>query len=85
MSKAAKKSKPESARKAALVRKSEEAAPRYRLTEVERIALERSGYDLIYPPDEKVPSIIVPNFPALGKLTAVRFLEWVLGNPEGVI
>ena len=61
------------------------AASTVKLTNVEKVALERSGYDLIYPPDEKVPSIIVPNFPALGKLTAARFLEWVLENPEGVI
>jgi len=52
---------------------------------VERVALEQSGYDLIYPPEERIPSIIVPNFPALGRLTAVRFLEWVLDNQEGVI
>lgn len=56
-----------------------------KLSNVERVALELSGYDLVYPPVEKVPSIIVPNFPALGKLTAARFLEWVLENPEGVI
>lgn len=52
---------------------------------VERVALEKSGYELMYPPDEKVPVLIVQNFPALGKLAAVRFLEWVLENPEGVI
>ncbi len=52
---------------------------------VERIALEASGYDLMYGPEERVPAIIVDNFPSLGRLTAVRFLEWVLENPEGVI
>ncbi len=52
---------------------------------VERVALEASGYDLLYPPEEKIPSIIVENFPALGRLAAVRFLEWVQANPEGVI
>lgn len=52
---------------------------------VERVALERSGYEFIYGPEEKIPSIVVPNFPALGRLTAVRFLEWVQDNPEGVI
>lgn len=57
----------------------------YRPTPVEQIALEQSGFDLIYPPEEKVPSILVPNFPALGRLTAVRFLEWVRDNPEGVV
>ena len=52
---------------------------------VEQIALEKSGYELIYAPQEKIPSIIVENFPSLGKLTALRFLEWVLQNPEGVV
>ena len=52
---------------------------------VEQLALERSGYDHIYVPEEKIPSIIVENFPALGRLTAARFLEWTLENPEGVI
>ncbi len=52
---------------------------------VEKIAIEKSGYEPIYSPAEKLPVIIVDNFPALGKLTAMRFLEWVQGNPEGVI
>jgi glucosamine-6-phosphate deaminase len=56
-----------------------------KLSGVERLALERSNYDLVYPPEEKIPSIIADNFPALGKLTAIRFLEWVLENPDGVI
>ncbi len=58
---------------------------RYTLTPVEKTALERSGYELFYPPEEKIPSIIVSNFPALGRLTAVRFLEWVLQHPEGAV
>jgi glucosamine-6-phosphate deaminase len=33
----------------------------------------------------RIPYIILNNFPALGKLTALRFLEWVSLNPEGVI
>lgn len=36
-------------------------------------------------PQTKVPYITVDNFPDLGKLTALRFLEWVQKNPEGVI
>ncbi|MCK9271728.1 MAG: hypothetical protein WC271_15460 [Bacteroidales bacterium] len=32
-----------------------------------------------------VPYIVVPNFPSLGFLTALRFLEWVNENPRGVI
>jgi glucosamine-6-phosphate deaminase len=33
----------------------------------------------------RIPYIIVPNFPKLGLLTALRFLEWVADNPNGVI
>ncbi len=36
-------------------------------------------------PTTKIPYIIVENFPQLGFLTALRFLEWVGENPEGVI
>lgn len=61
------------------------AAAQRPTSRVEQVALERSGYGFIYPPEERIPSIVVPNFPALGRLTAVRFLEWVLANPEGVI
>lgn len=32
-----------------------------------------------------IPYIVVQNFPNLGLLTSLRFLEWVAGNPEGVI
>lgn len=52
---------------------------------VEQIAFKQSTYEPIYPPAEKIPVIIVDNFPALGKLTAMRFLEWVQQNPEGVV
>ncbi len=33
----------------------------------------------------KIPYVVVPNFPNLGLLTALRFLEWVSENPNGVI
>lgn len=52
---------------------------------VERNFLEQSKFQLLYPPTEKVGVILVDNFPALGKLTALRFIEWVQKNPEGVI
>jgi len=55
------------------------------LSPVERVALQASGYELLYGPEEKIPVIVVPNFPSLGRLAAVRFLEWVAANPEGVI
>ncbi len=32
-----------------------------------------------------MPYIVVPNFPSLGFITALRFLEWVSENPQGVI
>lgn len=32
-----------------------------------------------------VPAIVVGNFPELGFLTALRFLEWVSENPNGII
>ncbi|MGB8491002.1 MAG: hypothetical protein WCE64_08080 [Bacteroidales bacterium] len=32
-----------------------------------------------------IPYIVVGNFPNLGLLTSLRFLEWVAENPEGVI
>lgn len=33
----------------------------------------------------KLPYLITDNFPKLGLLTSMRFLEWVSQNPEGVI
>ena len=32
-----------------------------------------------------IPYIVVDNFPKLGLLTALRFIEWVSENPNGVI
>jgi glucosamine-6-phosphate deaminase len=52
---------------------------------VEERELKRSGRKSIYAPVEKVNVIEVSNFPILGKLTALRFIEWVLKNPGGVI
>jgi len=52
---------------------------------VEETALKKSGRQFIYPPGEKIKSIVVENLPMLGKLTALRFLEWVKLNPGGVI
>ncbi|MEA3485345.1 MAG: glucosamine-6-phosphate deaminase, partial [Candidatus Aerophobetes bacterium] len=54
-------------------------------SKVEEMALKRSGRKFIYPPQEKIKSIVVGNFPMLGKLSALRFLEWVKHNPGGVI
>ncbi len=52
---------------------------------VEKIALEKSGMKLKYEPEEKIGIIIVESFPELGRLSALRFLEWVQNNPDGVI
>ncbi len=35
--------------------------------------------------NSRIPYVVVDNFPQLGLLTALRFLEWVHENPEGVI
>ncbi|MDZ7370869.1 MAG: 6-phosphogluconolactonase [candidate division KSB1 bacterium] len=55
------------------------------LSNVEKAILAQSAHALIYPPTEKVPVIEVENFPMLGKLTALRFLEWVQKHRGGVI
>lgn len=52
------------------------------LSLVERSFFERSGRTGW---STKVPYIIVKNFPDLGLLTALRFIEWLSGNPAGVI
>ncbi len=36
-------------------------------------------------PTTKTPYLIVPNFPTLGLITSLRFLEWVAENTTGVI
>ncbi len=55
------------------------------ISKVEQFYLEKSGRELFYKPTEKIPIIQVNNFPELGKLTALRFIEWVQQNPDGVI
>ena len=51
------------------------------LTAVERHALEQSPLGDLYAPKEKMRTIVVDNFPSLGKLAAMRFIEWVQHNP----
>ena len=51
---------------------------------VERSLLEASPYDAQYEPSERIRAVVVDNFPALGKASAFRFLEWAQANPEGV-
>ncbi|MCU0361806.1 MAG: hypothetical protein MUE32_00480 [Bacteroidales bacterium] len=52
------------------------------MTQVEKIFFERSGRKSL---SAKLPYIVVRNFPELGLLTSLRFLEWVSENPDGVI
>ena len=52
---------------------------------VEAFELQKTGRQFLYPPTEKIKIIEVENFPLLGKLTAFRFIEWVMKNPGGVI
>ena len=49
--------------------------------------VEESFYRLAgeYPITTRLPYILVKDFPKLGLLTSLRFLEWALENPEGVI
>ena len=51
-------------------------------SKVEQSFFERSGRPAF---STKIPYIVVQNFPDLGLLTSLRFLEWVAENPEGVI
>jgi glucosamine-6-phosphate deaminase len=55
------------------------------LSKVEQFYLTLSGKELIYKPTEKIPVIQVSNFPELGKMTALRFIEWIQENPGGVV
>lgn len=55
------------------------------LTPVEQRALAASPFADLYPPTEKIRTLVVDNFPALGKLAAMRFVEWVQTHPEGII
>jgi len=52
------------------------------LTKVEQSFFDRSGR-LGY--STKIPYVVVRNFPDLGLLTSLRFLEWAAENPDGVI
>ena len=51
-------------------------------TKVEQSFFQHSGRTQI---TTKLPYIVVNNFPSLGLLTSLRFLEWVADNPKGVI
>ncbi len=52
---------------------------------VEEQFLSRTGQKRRYEGDEHLGVLVVETFPHLGTLTAARFLEWVQGNPGGVV
>ncbi|MDF1561220.1 MAG: hypothetical protein P1P83_13595 [Bacteroidales bacterium] len=49
---------------------------------VEQSFFDRSGRS---EPTTRLPYVVVHNFPGLGLLTALRFLEWAAAKPDGVI
>jgi len=49
------------------------------------VELHALGSNSLYPPMEHIPVIVVDSFPILGRLTALRFIEWVQSNPGGVV
>ena len=49
---------------------------------VEKVFFERSGVKSM---QTRMPYITVENFPQLGLFTALRFVEWIAENPDGVI
>jgi glucosamine-6-phosphate deaminase len=51
-------------------------------SQVEKIFLQQAGLDQM---STKMPYITVENFPKLGMLASLRFLEWIAQNPDGVI
>lgn len=51
-------------------------------SKVEQTFFDRAGRSHI---TTRIPYVVVHNFPDLGLLTSLRFLEWVAMNPEGVI
>ncbi|MFA6491724.1 MAG: hypothetical protein WCW33_02770 [Candidatus Babeliales bacterium] len=55
------------------------------LSLVEENARRLSNRQIRYQPTEKISIIEVQDFPSLGKIIALRFLEWLQLNPGGVI
>ncbi len=55
------------------------------MSRVEEIMLQKTQRQLVYSPIEKIGTIIVDNFPELGKFTALRFLEWAQNNEGSTI
>ena len=53
-------------------------------SKVERHFLQRASLPFLSKAEERIPVVTVDNYVQLGKLTALRFLEWLQENPEGV-
>ena len=51
----------------------------------EEYFLKRSSLPYLDKKYEKIPVLTVDNYRALGQLTALRFIEWIINNPEGVV
>jgi len=51
-------------------------------TKIEKSFFDLSEIDQI---TTKIPYVVVENFPKLGLLTSLRFIEWVSENPNGII
>ncbi|RLD86133.1 MAG: glucosamine-6-phosphate isomerase [Bacteroidetes bacterium] len=49
---------------------------------VEKVFFENSGMKTM---QSRMPYVVVDNFPRLGLFTALRFIEWIAENPDGVI
>ena len=54
----------------------------YNWSKVEKIFFEKQ---VIKDQTTRIPYILIDNFPDLGLIVSLRFLEWVFENPEGVI
>ncbi|MCK9265398.1 glucosamine-6-phosphate deaminase [bacterium] len=55
------------------------------LSKIENIAITKFGKQLVYPPYERIKTLEIPNIPTLGKITALRFIEWLQINQGGII
>jgi glucosamine-6-phosphate deaminase len=53
-----------------------------KFSQVEKVFLQQAGINQM---TTKMPYVTVENFPKLGMLASLRFLEWVSQNPNGVI
>lgn len=55
------------------------------LSNVEKICLSKSGRTSCKYIGENIPTLEVQNIYELGRLVALRFIEWVIENPTGVV